>query len=92
MNPSSAYVRVKSLRMCGGKFWSGARVPVGAVGGGSCAANGKAVRTTRAAAKARADAAFRNVQDSFSIAAIGNRYQARLTEIQAIIDTTDDAA
>jgi glycosyltransferase involved in cell wall biosynthesis len=43
-------------------------------------------------AKTRADAAFRNVRDSFSIAAIGNRYQARLTQIQAIVDTTDDAA
>lgn len=58
----------------------------------SAAAALREVYANPGAAKARADAAFRNVQDSFSIAAIGNRYQARLTEIQAIIDTTDDAA
>lgn len=43
-------------------------------------------------ARARAEEAFRNVQDSFSITAIGRRYQARLTEIQTILVTADDAA
>jgi len=45
-----------------------------------------------AAAKARAERAFRGVQEGFSIAAIGRRYGARLTEIQAIIEAAPDEA
>ena len=58
----------------------------------SAAAALREVYADPAAAKARAERAFRAVQEGFSITAIGRRYGTRLTEIQAIIDHAPDAA